>query len=145
MSEAEQKELKELKEAVARAEAENARLRQTMVLQEAKELVREALGKTTLPAITQGRLLVRLAQNPPLQEGYLDATALLERVKAEVTEETNYLNAVHSYGSGRVEGMGQSAAVQPESQEAITKRLTDSFVALGLSEASAAQAAQNGW
>jgi hypothetical protein len=137
--------VKEMKEAIARAEAENARLRESLIAREAKELVREALGRTTLPQVTQTRLAVRLAANPPLSDGMLDAEALLERVKNEVAEETQYLNSIRDYGSGRIEGMGQSAPPATQTQEQLTKRMAESFVALGLSEASATQAAQQGW
>lgn len=136
---------KEFKEAIGRVEAENARLRESLIARESKELVREALGKTGLPVVTQTRLLVRLAANPPIVEGALDADALLERVQTEVAEETQYLNSVRDYGSGRVEGMGQSAPPTTATQEALTKRMAESFQALGLSEASAAQAANSGW
>jgi hypothetical protein len=139
---------KEFKEAITRVEAENARLRESLIAREAKELVKETLAKTTLPAVTQTRLAGRLAQNPPLHEGALDSGALLERVKAEVAEETQYLNSVRDYrepsGSGRVEGMGHSS--QPaQNQEELTKRMAESFQALGLDEKSAQAAARSGW
>jgi hypothetical protein len=137
--------LNELREAVTQAQAENARLRQTLVLREAKEIVREALAKTTLPAITQGRLLVRLAANPPLKEGALDTDALLERVKTEVDEESAYLNSVRDYSTGRVEGMGMSEAQKPTVQDDVTSRMKESFMALGLDEKSAQAAAASGW
>lgn len=139
-----EEELKPLKEAIARAEAENARLRESLIAREAKELVKETLAKTTLPAVAQTRMAVRLAQNPPLHEGALDSAALIERVKAEVDEETQYLNSVRDYGSGRVEGMGHSS--QPaQNQEELTKRMAESFQALGLDEKSAQSAARSGW
>jgi hypothetical protein len=136
---------KEFKEAIGRVEAENARLRESLILREAKDLVREALAKTGLPQVTQTRLLVRLAAQPPLSDGMLDADALLERVKNGVAEETQYLNSIRDYGSGRVEGMGQSAPQQAQTQEQLTKRMTESFQALGLSEKEAANAASQGW
>jgi len=145
----------QLKEAIdaalAPVLADNARLRESLLAREARDLVRDALGKSHLPQVTQTRLLVRLAANPPLKEGALDNAALLERVKEGVDEESAYLNSVrvHEAGTGRVEGMGISEAAGATSgaqtQEATTKALTESFMALGLSEASAQVAARSGW
>lgn len=129
-------------EAVARVEAENARLRESLIARDARDIVREALGKSGLPAISQARLLESLAANPPIKDNAIDGAALLERVKNGVAAEQTYLQQVGA-GLGRVEGMGQSAAQAPD-QAAITKSLAESFIRLGLSEKMAARVAAGG-
>ena len=75
----------------------------------------------------------------------MDSAALLERVKTEVDEETQYLNSVRDYSTGRVEGMGMSEAQKPQAQDDVTSRMKESFMALGLDEKSAQAAAASGW
>lgn len=136
---------KEFKEAIGRVEAENLKLRENLIARDARDLVRLALGKSSLPAVSQERLLESLSAPPPTKEGALDGVALAERVKAGVEAEAAYLSKVAGYGGGRVEGMGHAEPTEPQTQEALTKRLSESFVTLGLSEKGAAIAANSGW
>lgn len=141
MSEDQQKELQELKEAVRRSEQDNARLREQMVARDARDQVREALAATTLPQVAQTRLLVRLSANPPLKEGSLDSAQLSERINGAVAEERQYLEAVAGYGSGRIEGMGSFQQQADPQREQTTKNLAESLERLGLGKAMAAEIA----
>lgn len=129
--------------AVAKMETENARLRESLTLRDAKDQVRVELARTTLPDVTKARLLERLATNPPVKEGQLDSAALTERITAAVSDETQYLAAAAGYGSGRIEGMGGSApAPDPKQQEAAAS-LAESLQRLGIGKDMAATVAED--
>lgn len=135
--------LKEAQDQVAALAAANARLQEALTLRDARDFVGAALAKSTLPAITQARLAESLSKAPPLdQAGALDKTAYTTQIAEAIRAETEYLQAVAGYGAGRVEGMGATSPASAQSTaEADIKRMTESFRALGLTEAEAAIAA----
>lgn len=87
--------------------AENARLREALLLREARDMIVEALSKVDMPEPTRARLTETLAKNPPVTDGALDVevfnAAITEAAKAEIA----YIASVS--GSGAVRGMGASA------------------------------------
>jgi len=140
-----EQQLNEAMTKIANVETENARLREALILRDARELARTTLEKTKLPAITQGRLLVQVTSGElPIKEGALDTAAFLEKVNAATTEEATYIAQVGGYGGGVVRGMGHTDAATGESATASatqTARLAESFQALGMSKEEAAIAA----
>lgn len=97
-------ELKALQEAKEAVEAENARLKEILLLREAQDVVRDALAKVEMPDLTRARLADGLAKNPPVAEGKLDTEELLARIQEAAKTELEYLAKVG--GAGKVRGMG---------------------------------------
>ena len=97
-------EIRALEEAKAATEAENARLKETLLLREAQDVVRDALAKVDMPDLTRERLANSLAKNPPTDEGKLDAEALGARIQEAVKAELEYIAQIS--GTGKVRGMG---------------------------------------
>jgi hypothetical protein len=139
-----QMEAKDLKEANAQLTAqagELAKLRETVLLREAADFVRESIPAATLPAVTRQRLINELVRAMPLKENALDTAAyktkLDEAVKAAVAE----IAAIT--GAGEVRGMGATpTADETKSLAEAEKTMIDSFALLGLSEAGAKIAAK---
>ena len=112
--------------------AENARMREGLILRDAREAVREALAAVTVPDVTRARLLESLSANPPVTEGALDREALATKVTETVKAEQTYLAEAAGYGSGRITGMG-GAAAEPDKAEDTAARMKEAFGRLGLS------------
>lgn len=124
--------------------AENARMREGLILRDAREAVREALAGATVPDVTRARLLEQLSANPPTVEGALDRTALAAKITEAVAAEQAYLAQAAGYGSGRITGMG-GAAGEPAAVD-VSGRMKEAFGLLGLSDAEASVAAKGrGW
>lgn len=128
MTEQEQKDLSE-------AKAENARLREALLLREAADFVRESLATAKLPDLTKARLAESLSAKPITKDGALDKDAFKKTIDEAVKAEAEYLAKVT--GSGKIKGLGGDET--PALNEA---SLVDSFKALGLSESTAKLAAQ---
>lgn len=142
MNEHQQQELKEAQDKAAELTAQNARLQEALILRDAKDFVSAALAKSTLPEVTRQRLAESLSANPPVANGALDKAAYTTRIAEALQAETAYLQQVAGYGAGRIEGMGNTATTNHDlSGEALTKRMAESFRALGLSEKEATIAA----
>lgn len=144
---AKEKDMEELREAqaqIATLTEQNARLQEALLLRDAKDYVGASLAEATLPDVTKRRLSERLTSNPPIgQDGTLDKTAYTTRIAEAIEAETEYLQAVAGYGAGRIEGMnsgGTTNAAEAETAN-VTKRMVESFRALGMSEAEATIAA----
>jgi hypothetical protein len=140
----------EFKEAITRMESENARLRESLlamradaIARDAKDIVRQSLTKSALPAVSQARLLESLAANPPLQGDALDGAALLERVKNGIIAEQAYLQQAAGVGLGRVESMGMSMAAPDSGHETAVKSFAESLQRLGISKETALSVAGN--
>lgn len=131
-----------LAERLAALEAENGRLREAMILRDARDAVREALGGASVPDVTKARLLGALSSNPPVVDGALDRTALLTRVSEAVSAEQAYLAEAAGYGSGRIVGMGGGQVAEPVKPEDQAAAMREAFGALGLSEQEAEIAAR---
>jgi hypothetical protein len=144
-------ELKELQDQVATLQTSNqtlvtnnARLSEAMALRDAKDMVKEALAATSLPDVTKARLIESLAKNPPMKDGALDKEACAKIIQEAVKTEIKYLEEVA--GIGKIRGLGGSQGEDEDGEDDGTKKveesLTESFNALGLSEAGAKIAAK---
>lgn len=143
-TEEEQTDMDELKEALALVEtqkAQIARLTEGLILREAKDIATTELAKSTLPAVTQTRLATTLAANPPVADGALDKAAYATKIAEAIADETAYLQQVAGFGNGRVEGMGTTSTTTTTDAPDHTKRMVESFKALGMSDKEAAVAA----
>jgi len=89
--------------------------------------------------VTKARLATALAANPPVADGALDKAAFATRIAEAIAEETAYLQQVAGFGSGRVEGMGATTTTTEAPDH--TKRMIESFKALGMTDNEAATAA----
>jgi hypothetical protein len=132
MTEAEQKELSDVK-------AENARLREAQQLREAAGLITATLAEAkTLPTITRDRLARQLANSGVFVEGKLDEAATKAAVEATIKDELEYLSKVSP--TGRITGMG-SGSPAPVDQAKFAESLAKSLQDIGLSETGAKLAA----
>ena len=123
--------------ALAEMQAQNARLQETLLVQEAREFARVALGEIAMPEVTRKRLVETLASDPPVVNGELDRTAFQARISEVARAEMEYLN--QAAGLGRIQGMGSAAGGDDGGKT--DERMREAFVRLGLSEASAQVAA----
>lgn len=145
----EEMEVKQLEEKVATLETEkealaieNARLKETNAIRDAKDTVRETLAEAAyLPEATKARLLESLAKNPPMKDGALDKEVFVEKIKEAVKAEVKYLESV--LGTGQIRGLGESQDNDEEAGgEKLEEALAESFAALGWSESGAKIAAR---
>lgn len=139
-----EKQLQEAQAEIKRLGDQNARLQEALLLRDAKDFVTGQLAASTLPDVTKRRLAESLSNNPPVdQEGKLDKAAYATRIAEAVTAETDYLQQVAGYGAGRIEGMGGAGNTTTADAEIAnaSKRMIESFKALGMSDAEAAIAA----
>lgn len=138
---------KKFTEALASRDQEIARLRESMLLRDAKDFVRQAIAAANVPDVTKQRLVESLSINPPVKDGQIDSDAYATRIAEAIKAEVDYLTKAAGYGSGRIEGMGggqaQPAEYKPEEVQA---KMTEAFRRLGLNEAAAKSAAiGRGW
>lgn len=139
-----EKQLQEAQGRLTKLEQENARLHEALLLREAREVVQAELGKSSLPAVTQARLLDALAAKPAVgQGGQLDRTAYASQIGEAVKAEAEYLASVGAQGTGKIVGMGTSASSTSSQTGLVDEaaRMAKGFVALGMSESEAKQAA----
>ena len=140
IQEADTVDVKELQEANARLEQENARLKEAALLNSARAFVVGKLADAQIPDMARARLTETLAVKPPVKDGALDEAAYAAAIESAVKAEQEYLATVA--GTGKVQGMGAGQPAQPASDDA-HKRMIEGFRKLGLSEQSA-QIAANG-
>ncbi len=100
----EEAEAKQLSEANAALTAENARLKEQLVLGEAERFVAEALKSVELPELTKARLAATLAKAPVMKDGKLDPEGYRAAITEAVKAEADYLAKIT--GSGKIAGMG---------------------------------------
>ena len=90
----------------AALETENARLKETLLLREAQDIVTAVLTKVEMPDLTRARLTTSLAKSPPVKEGKLDAEVFTTAIQEAIKGELEYIASVS--GKGQVTGMGSS-------------------------------------
>ena len=90
--------------AKAEAETESAKLREAVLLHQAKDFVSGKLAAAELPDLTRDRLIESLSKNPPVEDGVLDEDVFSKAIDEAVTEHVEYLSKV--FGSGTIKGMG---------------------------------------
>jgi len=104
VTEVDEREAQALREALAELKAENARLKETILLREAKDFVAEVLAKIQMPDLTRARLTESLAAKPPIKDGELDKDAFSASIEEAAKAEVDYLAKIS--GSGKIHGMG---------------------------------------
>jgi hypothetical protein len=131
-------------ERVSLLERQNADLVRANLLSEARTFIGTKLTDLAkaLPVASQLRLAAELGKlDPPLKESRVDIAALETRIKEAVSSEATYIAAIT--GSGQVKGVGSAPTADDEKSIAESeKSLEASFLALGLSESGAKQAAR---
>ena len=133
------KKLAETEKALEEAKAENARLKEALLLIEARTFVEAKVKASTLPEISKTRVAEALAKDPVVKDGTIDETAYAAKIEAAIKSEAEYLA---NLGAGKVSGMGAGApAGQTKTLEETDKELVAGFMRLGLSEAEAKIAA----
>lgn len=135
-----EKQFQEAQDKITALESANARLSEGLMLRDAREHVQEALRRVDVPDVTRERLQAQLSANPPVKEGVLDYAALAARITEAVKAEQEYLQRAAGYGSGRIQGMGDSSA-QGQQSEDLSKKMKEGFMDLGYSESEALIAA----
>jgi hypothetical protein len=126
---------------IAKLESEVARYREAEILTETRTLVAAQVAKSTLPELTQARLVESLSKNPPLTEDVtLDKDALAESTESAIKEEAEYLAKLTE--SGKVKGMGGSEHTEDEDGAKSGAKLEGAFKEMGLSDSEAKLAAQ---
>jgi hypothetical protein len=135
-----QDKLTEAQGQIAKLQADNARMNEGLILRDAREAVNEALRRVDVPDVTRERLQTQLSANPPVKEGALDHTALAARIVEAVKAEQEYLQRAAGYGSGRIQGMGDSSA-QGQAPADLSAKMKEAFADLGYSESEALVAA----
>ena len=140
LSEEETMELEAVKAKLAEAlsqnemlKADNARLRESLLLRDAQAIAGAALAEADLPDVTRQRLQRSVAQNPPVVDGKLDEAALRTRITEAVAAETAYLSEAAGW-NGSVRGMGGGQAAPQDNRDQVFERMRESFARLGLSE-----------
>ena len=133
--------LQEAQTRLSQLEQQNARLSEALILQGARDYVREQLAGANVPEMTRARLQESLSANPIIVDGALDREAYAARIAEAVKAEVEYLTTVAGYGQGRIEGMGSSQSRNEPTAEQINARMTEGFQRLGMSEIQAGQAA----
>lgn len=133
-----EQEAQTLRESLAQAQQESARLREALLLHETRGFAAAELAKIEMPDLTRVRLVESLASKPIVKkDGKLDEAAMRQRIREAAKEELDYLTKIT--GTGTIRGMGSAPAIAPlkESQE----RIENAFKRLGLSETGAKLAA----
>lgn len=120
-------------------EKENAKLKETLVLIEAKKFVDGKLKEAEIPDITKERLAKDLSEKPIVKEDKLDEAEYEKKIKEAVDAEVAYLAKLSE--SGKIKGMGDGE-VSEEDKKKAQEKLTEGFKKLGLTEEQAKSASQ---
>ncbi len=135
-----EKKLAETEKALEEAKAENARLKEALLLIEARTFVEAKVKASTLPEISKTRVAEALAKAPVVKDGKLDEATYTAKIEAAVKAEAEYLAKL---GAGKIEGMGAGASGgQTKTLEETDKELVAGFMKLGMTEAEAKAAAR---
>jgi len=134
-----EEEIRGLREAKEAAETESARLREALLLREARDVAATELAGMELPEPTRKRLTEALSKKPVIVDNKLDVEAFKAAVREAATAEIAYL--AEATGAGTIVGMG-SVGAGAVSTEEVEKSLSEAFRGLGLSESLAKRAAQ---
>jgi hypothetical protein len=108
MEEEKVKELEEAKTGLEREKTElaeeNARLKESAILREARDTAVEKVGASDLPEITRARLVETLVRSPAIKEGKLDREEYEKDIEEAIKSESDYIAKIT--GSGEIRGMG---------------------------------------
>jgi len=117
---------------LAEAEAALAKMREQLLLREARDFVTGKLAETDLPEITRTRLAGQLARNPMATDGKLDEAAMGKVVETAVTEARTEIATLLGK-TGKVDGNGAAPETNGEQPtvEAARKRINESLARIG--------------
>ncbi len=109
-----------------------AKMREQLLLREARDFVTSELAKTDLPEITRMRLAGQLARNPIATDGKLDEAAMGKAVETAVTEARTEIATLLGK-DGKVTGNGEKPETNGEQPtiEAARTRLNESLAKIG--------------
>jgi hypothetical protein len=145
MSEIKKEDFDALKESAKALETENQRMRESIVLRDARDMVAAELKGAKLPDITKTRLLESVSSKPVLDDkGNMDKVKFTEAIKKAIADEVAYLTKLTD--SGKIKGMGDSQPLDGEDtndKTKLTESLKESFGRMGLSD-NMAKIAANG-
>ena len=125
-----QDQLKEATDTISALTAENERLQERLLLQEAAGFVAEALAKAELPDITRERLAKQLQINPPIADGNIDDAKYTAQIETAVTEAQSEIAAITG-GNGQITGQGAAPIVTGPTIEEAQKRQNAALELLG--------------
>ena len=97
--------LKEAVATVADLTAENAKLRERLLMQKANLFVAEKLVEAELPDMTRERLTKQLQSNPPIADGKIDEAKYTTAIETAVTEAQAEIAAITG-SNGQITGQG---------------------------------------
>jgi len=120
-------------------EKENAKLKEALILIEAKKFVDGKLKEAEIPDITKERLAKDLSEDPVVKEDKLDEAEYEKKIKEAVDAEVKYLAKLSE--SGKIKGMGDGD-VSEEDKKKAQEKLTEGFKSIGLTEDQAKSASK---
>jgi len=82
-----EKKLAETEKALEEAKTENARLKEALLLVEARTFVEAKVKASTLPEISKTRVAEALAKDPVVKDGKIDETAYAAKIEAAIKSE----------------------------------------------------------
>lgn len=135
--------LREAENKLREARDENARLREAIVIRDARDYARDSLSGAEIPDMAKTRLAESLSMNPPVgDDGVLDKAKFQAAIKEAIASEVKYLSEV--LGAGRVRGFGSSNGDggHAMSDKDFQTSLSAEFQRLGLTESNANIAAR---
>ncbi len=132
--------LEEVKKERDNLNQENKKLKERLLMREAKDFVASKLQDSKLPQITADRIVESLStQYPVTDKGELDQDKFKTKIEEAIKEEKEYISKLT--GSGSVKDLGESGSVE-SSQEESEKEMLESWKQLGYSEEEAKIAMQ---
>ena len=124
-----EQEAQALRESVAAKETENARLKEKLLLFEARVFAGAELAKADIPEPTRARLLESLSRAPVLDGEAIDEAAYRTAIDEAVKTEVAYLATIT--GSGQIRGMSSASTGAATADRAALK---ESWKRLGLTD-----------
>ena len=128
-SKLDEKEAQALREAATAKDAEIARLKEALLLREARDYVAETLAKVEMPELTRVRLTESLSARPVVKDGQLDREGYAQAIQEAARTELEYIGKVT--GTGQIKGMGSTGEPAPVDK---TKLIESWRRGLGLTE-----------
>jgi hypothetical protein len=124
-----EEEARQLREANAAQSTELARLREILVLREARDYVVEVLAQREMPELTRARLVEQLAAKPVVKDGALDREAFKTAIEEAAKSELEYLAKIS--GQGQIRGMGSAAPAGEGDRKGLVESWRETFLRQG--------------
>jgi len=126
-----EKQIQELQESLNEANTEKEKLKERLLLKEAKDIVSSKVSEADIPEITKNRLIESLSKNPPVTDGEIDTEEYDTAIDEAIKEEVNYL--AEAVQAGKVTGMGDSDKGEEDSEK-VDAEYKESLSKLGISK-----------